>query len=482
MSQYNTSDTSPAAGITQLIFKLKNGADIGTGISPTVDFARNLLGPKVPNALVSYNVGNQINLFGGYPTNWDFAPSVAFAVIFFVIGLIHLGLFIINCSRGHYFYLTLGWVCYCILKVVGFGCRAAWAKDITRVATGLTSEVFCIVPAIVIVSLNLILAQRLFTWRHPVGGSRKLFWVIMIILYAFVVVLIGITVTASFVPYLDYISTSAFSNWKKVVMFTSACVIAYSFTSIALIGLSYWAPTKKDENLYTYQPWWIESFHTFYFVQPFAAQKAEETFMKRNHNHRHAIRVIAATHHHHNMVQGLSKQRGDLSHNKSILIIIATTFLIFVGTIGRAIATFQARPNFRASRICSPVAMYMCWGLLEALCHVLYLVGRVDLRFYRPDILPAKVRAIITAEQTYYPSEDEEEGDDDDDDDISSREYDERHKKNSYNAPTHDDSADDDEWNFVDVESSLSSHGTTSHRPPYPYEDKDQDDKDEFVF
>ena len=32
--------------------------------------------------------------------------------------------------------------------------------------------------------------------------------------------------------------------------------------------------------------------------------------MKRNSNHRHATRVIAATHHHFKMVKGLSTERG----------------------------------------------------------------------------------------------------------------------------------------------------------------------------
>lgn len=47
--------------------------------------------------------------------------------------------------------------------------------------------------------------------------------------------------------------------------------------------------------------------------------------------------------------------------------------------------------------------------MFEVIINVLYIVGRVDLRFYRPDVLPVAVRAIITAEQTYYPSSDEEE-------------------------------------------------------------------------
>ena len=46
-------------------------------------------------------------------------------------------------------------------------------------------------------------------------------------------------------------------------------------------------------------------------------------------------------------------------------------------------------------------------GSFESIISILYIVCRVDLRFYRPDILPQAVRAIITAQQSYYPSDDE---------------------------------------------------------------------------
>ena len=214
------------------------------------------------------------------------------------------------------------------MKVIGFATRAVWSLDITRLQLGLTSEVFLIVSTFVIVSANLILAQRLFTWRHPVGGSRKLFWFTMMALYSIVCVIIAITILASFVPYLYFLSEKSYRSWIHTVQFTAVLIIAYCFTSVALIGLSFWLPTKKDENRYTYQPWWIESFAPFYFVKKGAAQKAEETFMKRNSNHRHATRVIAATHHHFKMVKGLSNVRGDLKHNVSMGILIITTILI----------------------------------------------------------------------------------------------------------------------------------------------------------
>ena len=39
--------------------------------------------------------------------------------------------------------------------------------------------------------------------------------------------------------------------------------------------------------------------------------------------------------------------------------------------------------------------MYVLWGALETICNILYLVGRIDLRFYRPDNFKKDNREII---------------------------------------------------------------------------------------
>lgn len=403
------SDDSPFHGLLLLIDSFNNGPDMGTGILKLIEQGKKLLGP-LPEGLIQYAIERQNNLIGGYPTRKDLAPSIVFSVVFGVIGLLHMIIWTINFKGGHYFWLSLVWVFYSACRVVGFALRAFWCTQILELNAGLTSEVFLIIPSMIIVSANLILAQRLFTWRHPVGGSRKLFWNFMFLLYFVVCLVIAMTIVAAAVPYLYFLLHHAYQSYKKVVMVSAILIILYSLTAISLIALSYFfKPTRKDENLYTYQPWWIESFRPFYFVQPHAAQQAEETFMKRNHNHRHAKRVIAATHHHYNMVQGLTNQRGELGHNTSLMIICATTFLIFVGAVCRAVTVFQSQITYHQSALCKPVVIYIIWGLLEVIVNALYIVGRVDLRFYRPDILPAKVRAIITAEQSYYPSDIEDE-------------------------------------------------------------------------
>ncbi|KAK6202783.1 uncharacterized protein RJT21DRAFT_21611 [Scheffersomyces amazonensis] len=399
-------NTTALHGIMQLLRYQSNYPALGTGSNILSKQATNLIG-SIPPSMKAYTTAYQINLFGDYPDDKDLAPSIVFTVVFFVLMLGHALIFTINYSRGHYFWLQLGWVFYCICRVLGFALRAVWSRDLSKTLVGITGEVFLIIPSILLVSFNLILAQRIFTWRHPVGGARKLFWNLMFTLYGVVTAVVVMTIVASAVPNLYFLSLTVLNRYQKVVMVSSICVILYSLTAIALIGLAYFfKPTAKDENLYTYQPYWIESFSPTYFVKKGACQDAGETFMKRNHNARHAIRVIAATHHEYNTVEGLTNERGDLKHNSSLIIIIITTVLIFVGAVLRAIVVFQGKYRYQQGVLAKSIVMYICWGVFETIINLLYIIGRVDLRFYRPDRLPKKVRMIITQEQSINNSTD----------------------------------------------------------------------------
>lgn len=375
----------------------------GTGIMYLITYTRNIIGQEISPQLLNFAIAAQNNLFGGYPKERDIVPSAIMVGFFSILAVAHVTIFTINFTRGHYFWISLVWCFNCILRLLGFALRIVWVKDVPAVPSALTSELFLILPSIIIVTFNLILAQRIFTWRHPVGGSRKLFWGYMLTLYGVVLIVIAITIPAAFVQFIHFLGKPAYELWKQINMVSSILIILYSLTSIALLGLAYFfQPTRKDERLYTYQPWWIESFSPFYFVRKNAAQEAEETFMKRNSNHRHAIRVIAATHHHYNMVEGLTNQRGELKHNVSLVIVSISTILIFIGAVLRSITVFQNNTNYNSSWVCDYRLLVVVYGGFETLINLLYLIGRVDLRFYRPDRLPAKVRAIITAEQSFF--------------------------------------------------------------------------------
>merc|ERR1712080_367943 len=102
----------------------------------------------------------------------------------------------------------------------------------------------------------------------------------MISLYVIVLGVVAMTIMATFVTYIHLLSEENFTRYKKVQRASALLVILYTLTAVSLLGLAYFfKPTKKDENLYTYQPWWIESFSPFYFVPKNAQKEAQETFM-----------------------------------------------------------------------------------------------------------------------------------------------------------------------------------------------------------
>ncbi|EMG47157.1 hypothetical protein G210_2546, partial [Candida maltosa Xu316] len=106
--------------------------------------------------------------------------------------------------------------------------------------------------------------------------------------------------------------------------------------------------------------------------------------------------------------------------------------------------------------------MYFGWGVFEVIINVMLIVGRADLRFYRPDILPAKVRAIVTAEQTTVvtPMVSEDEYDEYDDDVYDDGDYDGDYY---YNGAADDELATDG-FNF--------NHEKISDTTPYPVQTK----------
>lgn len=103
-------DYTATEGLMALIRNIHNGAAEGTGVQRLISFAKNLIGPKLPETIITYNINRQNNLFGGYPDHRDYAPSIVFAVLFGVFIIFHTIILIINTSRGHYFYLSFVWI------------------------------------------------------------------------------------------------------------------------------------------------------------------------------------------------------------------------------------------------------------------------------------------------------------------------------------------------------------------------------------
>jgi hypothetical protein len=392
-----------SSAIAQLIKLQTNNAADGTGIVKLVDITKTFLhlesAQQIPQSLINYVQNQQQAIFGSYPNHNDIAPSSIFLGIFIVISIAHGTLFTINYIRGHKFWLSFAFCFYATMRWIGFALRIVWAKDILKLHIGIASEVLLVLPIVFLASFNLVLAQRIFTWRHPIFGNNKWFWSIMLILYAVVIAVVVMTIVAGVIPYLYFLSRSHYDMCRNVVKVTSILVTLYSLLSIAFVIFTYICPlTEKNKNALIYQPFWIKSFHPFYFPPKNSQKEGERLFLEKYSNdERTPVRTIVGggldiinnedvdEAEELDEYEKAAEQKFTLKHNFSICIITITSIFVFIGSLFRCIGTFMDDVYATQSWIYDPVVMYVLWGALETICNALYLFGRIDLRFYRPD-------------------------------------------------------------------------------------------------
>ena len=405
------------SAIADLIKLQTNNAADGTGIVKLLAISQRFLGVKsaneIPQFLIDYVQAQQQSQFGSYPTHKDVAPSAVFLACFVLIAIAHGTLFAINMKRGHKFWLSFAFCFYSTLRWIGFALRIVWAKSIVKLHIGIASEVLLILPTVFIASFNLVLAQRIFTWRHPVFGNNKIFWFIMLAFYSVVVAVVVMTIVAGVVPYLYFLSRSHYDMCRNVVKVTSILITLYSLLSIAFVIFTYLLPiTERNRNALVYQPFWIKSFSPFYFPPAHASIEGEGLFLDEHANDsRTPMRTVIGggldTIDNHDLPEAeelaqydkAGEKKFTLRNNLSVWIITITSIFVFIGALFRCIGCFIDDVYGSESWIYRPVVMYVLWGALETICNILYLVGRIDLRFYRPDKFSKVNRNLVPSEE-----------------------------------------------------------------------------------
>ncbi|GMM33424.1 hypothetical protein DASC09_007490 [Saccharomycopsis crataegensis] len=390
---------SPAT-ITALIQSQTDNAAIGTGLIPLLKMTKEKYG-TVPAYLEKAVQAILPATFGGYPTSADIAPSAVFLAVFIVLTAGHCYVFAKNWSRGHRFYVSLAVILYGFMNWIGYALRISWAQNMQRVHTGLASTVLLLCSTVLLAGTNLVLAQRIYTWRHPKIGSSKVFEYGMYFIYFLVLGTIIMGVVSGVVPYLYFLSEERFNMCKKVARAAGLLTVLYSFGAVGLLILAFVHPPKqKDPNFAVYQPWWIQSFGICYFVPKGSAKIARDTFVERPDHHKKAVRVIASTTQHYTTVEEIKTLEEEaapsLHHNWSILIICLTTVLLLISSCFRCASLFIDKQVYEQTFIFKPVVLYCTHGLLEFLVLVLYLVTRIDLRFYKPDHLKMGATTVAT--------------------------------------------------------------------------------------
>ncbi|SEI30856.1 YALIA101S01e09208g1_1 [Yarrowia lipolytica] len=357
------------------IFPIPVWAKTGTGVMKIVSMAHDIVGFNLPQSVINLVLTTQYNIYGGFPTPADVAPSAVFVAVNVILMAAHFYIFFRGFLRRHYFWPSFGLGWQCILNCLGFGMRIGWGKNLLSLRLGIASTVFIILSIILINSMNLLLAHRIMTFRHPETGDATWFGMLMILVYLAiggVLLLAVVTEVTIFSYFLDY------THWRQAtggMQAASVLIAVISVGGVFIIAIAYALPrgslalSNQDRSRLPASN--IESYGIFYFPPKFSQvlqYKGDPT--AKISSGKLAARVINGR---------------DLNFSASLIVI---TSVILCATSGmRAATTFIGdRWSHHNKPIFSPTLFYVGFGVFECICNVLYLVARVDLRFYIPDM------------------------------------------------------------------------------------------------
>lgn len=373
----NSQDTLPLNYDSRLLtlFPIPPSAYTGTGIVKIVAMAYKIVGTNIPQFVLDLVMTTQYNIFGNFPKrNVDTIPCAIFLVINCVLALANFYVFARGLMRNHNFYLMFGLGWQCLFNCLGFGMRLGWAQDILQLRLGIGSTVFIILSIVTINFMNFLLAHRILTYRHPETGDATWFGLLMVLVYlAFCGVLLMAIVTqvAIFSYFLDY------NHWRQAtsaMQASSVLIVLFSAGGVLIIIAGYAIPRgaiplhhKSRLRLPASN---IESYGMFYFPPKHSqvVQYRSDPAMKLDSGQL-AARTI----------------NGKDLHTSSVIVIF--TSLILAGTAAMRCATIMMgeRWEMDSKFIYSPTAFYIGFGVFEVIVNVIFLVFRIDLRFYIPD-------------------------------------------------------------------------------------------------
>lgn len=380
----------------------------GTGIKPFVAWAKaqGLLTPITIQIIVPQLQG----LFGGYPKNkaTEIGPDGLFIALFAILFLSHLGMWMFNLTRKHNFFLQLGFAFFCALKVIGFACRLAWAHNVANISLGIASVIFIQVGQLILQSLNLVLAHRIFTWRHPETGSHWLFVHFINLIYMVVLAVIVMAILGEALPFVYFMGQHHYNMCKNVMKAAAVLNLFYASLPLQFLvvayalkpGTIYKRPkifnkfTQREERPMplVYQPSWIKSAQLFYYPQ-----RGSQIQIYKGEPGSDAVRIIASREppgNGHHQFSHVVNPDAPHFHWATVTVLI-TSLVLVLNTCFRVAGCFRTS-NYATLKNNDwhvnfwpwhPYVMFIFYGATEVFIIVFYLCMRIDLRFYIPDMV-----------------------------------------------------------------------------------------------
>lgn len=269
----------------------------------------------------------QVATLGGVANVHTDIPVTAVFLFLFVLGAIgHMTIFQINQRRGHKFIMSGMMFGFCMARITTCIMRIAWATRETNVRIAIAAQIFVAAGVVLLFIVNLIFAQRIVRACHPNSGWHPVFSWFFRAIYILIVVTLIMLITAVVQQYYTLNANTRRID-RDIQLYGSTFYAFVSFLPIPLVFFGLVIPRKTR----------VEKF-------------------------------------------------GSGRFRTKIHILLLATFLLCLG------AAFRCGTNYKSPRPRGNPAWYQNKGCfyffnftVEALVIFLYLLVRVDTRFWVPN-------------------------------------------------------------------------------------------------
>ena len=265
---------------------------------------------------------------GGLPTiGVDVAICSVFLVLFLIGAVAHMTIFQLNMKRGHKFIMSGMMFGFCMARIVTQVMRIVWAAYPTNIRVAIAANVFVAAGVVLLFVVNLIFAQRIVRAAHPRSGWHPVFHWFFIGIYVLIVLSLIMLITATIQSFYTLNgNTRRIDRDIQLYGQTFYAIIAFLPIPIVIGGLA--IPRRTRLEKFGSGRW------------------------------RHKIAILLAS---------------------SALLCLGATFRTGVNFAG------GTRPANDPAGYQNKACFYIFNFLLELIVIVLYIVVRVDRRFWVPD-------------------------------------------------------------------------------------------------
>ncbi|KAJ8098657.1 hypothetical protein POJ06DRAFT_257633 [Lipomyces tetrasporus] len=312
-------------------------------------------------------------MFGDYPVRkHDIAGSVVCIVCFLVLAVVNMTMLRRNLARGHKFIPSGAMFGLCMARIITFSMRLAYTTHPTNINISIAANIFLAAGVVILFILNILFSQRVFTSRHPsLAYVGSLFYTVMRAFYISVIVfLIVLIVTTGVYYHTNHTVQQGISQFRKVAM---VYFVVSAFLPIPIVAAAYWIPrSEKDETWPVHYAHWIERYSGLYSPDPRRKPSAAEFYAEIPQGEtRRPVHVIPPP------------ERG--ARQVSVALILIAAVILTFATAVRTASSFVVVSLLEKPWYDYRVTMYLCIALAELLVEIMWIVGRVDLKFYIPD-------------------------------------------------------------------------------------------------